>query len=102
MTPHAEYSRRLGERAARAAELAARDRLLSNLRLAVFGLGAALALAIFFGRWLGLAWLAPPVVGTIVNRVKVYDDGGYLNDMLQTYETGELPPVPLIARLLWS
>ncbi len=46
--------------------------------------------------------LAPPVVGTIVNRVKVYDNGGYLTDMLQTHETGELPPDPLIARLLWS
>lgn len=46
--------------------------------------------------------LAPPVVGTIVNRVRVYDNGGYLTDMLRTHETGELPPVPLIARLLWS
>lgn len=46
--------------------------------------------------------LAPPVVGTIVNRVKVYDNGGYLTDMLRTHETGELPPVPFLARLLWS
>lgn len=46
--------------------------------------------------------LAPPVVGAIVNRVRVYDNGGYLTDMLRTHETGELPPVPLIARLLWS
>jgi hypothetical protein len=60
--PHAEYTRRQGERAALATELAARDRLLSNLRLAVFGFGAALAIAIFFGRWIGVGWLAPPVV----------------------------------------
>lgn len=46
--------------------------------------------------------LAPPVVGSIVNRVKVYDNGGYITDMLRTHETGELPPVPLITRLLWS
>ncbi|MGI9432152.1 MAG: hypothetical protein ACR2PQ_08065 [Myxococcota bacterium] len=64
--PHAVYSKRLTERAARAAELAVRDRLLSNLRLLTFGIGAALALAIFFGRWLGIAWLAPPVLVFVV------------------------------------
>ncbi len=46
--------------------------------------------------------LAPPVVGTIVNRVRVYDNGGYITEMLRTHETGQLPPEPLIARLLWS
>lgn len=61
-TPHAEYSGRLEERSALAIELAGRDRLLSNLRLLTFAIGAALALAIFFGRWLGISWLAPPVI----------------------------------------
>lgn len=64
--PHAVYSKRLAERAARAAELAVRDRLLSNLRLVTFAAGAALALAIFFGRWLGVAWLAPPILVFVV------------------------------------
>ena len=60
-SPHPLYSQRLAERASRAHELTARDRLLSSSRLVTFAIGAALALAIFFGRWLGVGWLAPPI-----------------------------------------
>jgi hypothetical protein len=58
--PAEEYARRLGERRTRAVELARRDRLLSNARLATFAVGAVMALAVFFGKALGIAWLLPP------------------------------------------
>ena len=61
-SPHAEYSARLQDRSERAARLGEQDRRLSNVRLVTFGIGAALALAVFFGRWLGIVWLAPPTV----------------------------------------
>jgi len=64
--PHAEYSQRLEERSTQASDLAAQDRLLSNLRLLTFAIGTALALAIFFGRWLNVGWLAPPVLVFVV------------------------------------
>jgi hypothetical protein len=62
-SPIAEtYARRLGERRARAGTLLRTDRRLSAARLAVFFGGAALSLAVFFGRVLSPAWLLPPAL----------------------------------------
>jgi Mrp family chromosome partitioning ATPase len=36
--------------------------------------------------------LAPPVVGAVLNRVRVYDRGGYYAQMLMEYETRERAP----------
>jgi hypothetical protein len=60
--PAEEYARRLADRRTRAGELARRDRLLSNARLATFSAGAAAALAVFFGKVLAPGWLLPPAV----------------------------------------
>jgi len=60
--PAEEYARRLADRRARAQELARRDRLLSNARLATFFAGAAAALAVFFAKVLAIGWLLPPVL----------------------------------------
>ena len=60
--PAEEYARRLADRRARAQELARRDRLLSNARLATFAAGAAAALAVFFAKALAVGWLLPPVL----------------------------------------
>lgn len=46
--------------------------------------------------------LAPPVVGFIVNRVRVFGAGGYFVDLLKEYETGEKQaPSGLLAHWLW-
>lgn len=60
------YARRLAERRARADVLARQDRRLSNARLATFAAGVALAAAVFFGRVIGVAWLAPPALLFVV------------------------------------
>ena len=47
--------------------------------------------------------LAPPVVGVVVTRVRVYDGGGYFAEMLKEYETRERATRSgLLARLLRS
>lgn len=63
--PHEVYRERRDERGARVEQLAARERTLSNLRLAVFALGVA-------GLWLvwgpvdaSALWLVPPVVAFV-------------------------------------
>jgi hypothetical protein len=60
------YRTLLEERRERAADLARSDRRLSNARLATFAAGAALAGAVFFGRALGIAWLAPPALAFVL------------------------------------
>ena len=47
--------------------------------------------------------LAPPVVGFIVNRVRIFGAGGYFADLLKEYETGEKQdPSGLLTRWLWT
>ena len=43
--------------------------------------------------------LDPPVVGSVLNRVKVFKGGGYFADLLKEYETGAKLRPGLIQRL---
>jgi succinoglycan biosynthesis transport protein ExoP len=45
--------------------------------------------------------LNPPVLGVIMNRVKVFRGGGYFAQLLKEYETGAKLPRSWIQRLLW-
>ena len=45
--------------------------------------------------------LDPPVVGAILNRVKVFRGGGYFTELLKEYETRAKLRPGLIQRLLW-
>lgn len=45
--------------------------------------------------------LNPPVLGSVMNRVKVFRGGGYFSDLLKEYDTGAKLPRGLIQRLLW-
>ncbi|WP_349647048.1 cellulose synthase operon protein YhjQ/BcsQ [Candidatus Parabeggiatoa sp. HSG14] len=45
--------------------------------------------------------LNPPVIGAILNRVKVFRGGGYFADLLKEYETGEKLQRGWIKRFLW-
>jgi succinoglycan biosynthesis transport protein ExoP len=45
--------------------------------------------------------LNPPVIGAILNRVKVFRGGGYYADLLKEYETGEKLQRGWIKRFLW-
>jgi hypothetical protein len=56
-----EYAQRGALRRAAAEALAQRDGRLSSARLAVFALGAGLAIAVFGARAIGPAWLLPPI-----------------------------------------
>lgn len=64
-SPLETYRIRFDERAAAAAVALRRERLLSNLRLAVFAAGAVVAWLVFGPREASLAWLAPPVVAFV-------------------------------------
>lgn len=46
--------------------------------------------------------LNPPVVGALLNRVKVYEGGGYFADLLKEHHTGAKLPPSWISRLLWG
>jgi Mrp family chromosome partitioning ATPase len=47
--------------------------------------------------------LAPPVVGFLVNRVRVFSAGGYFSDLLKEYETGERQDsAGFLAHWLWG
>jgi hypothetical protein len=61
LAPEAEYSRRLGQRRARAAELAAAERRVGNWRLVVFVGGLGVAWLAFGMGVLAPAWVAAPV-----------------------------------------
>ena len=37
--------------------------------------------------------LDPPAAGVILNRVRIYEGGGYFANLLREYQTGEKPPV---------
>ena len=45
--------------------------------------------------------LNPPVLGAVMNRVKVFRGGGYFADLLKEYETGAKLQRSWIQRLLW-
>jgi hypothetical protein len=64
--PAEEYALREAHRRRAAEVLAARDQRLSNLRLAIFAAGVALAIAVFGARAVGAIWLVPPIVGFLV------------------------------------
>lgn len=70
--PHAVYTLRLRERRTAAAACAARERVLSGLRLAVFAAGIGAAWLVFGPREVSLLWLAPPIVAFAV-LVLVHD-----------------------------
>jgi hypothetical protein len=61
--PHAEYTGRLAARRLEAERWGRRHRWLSNLRLAVFGLGALTAWLAFGTRSIDWIWVVPPVLG---------------------------------------
>ncbi len=46
--------------------------------------------------------LNPPVVGTILNRVKVYKGGGYFAELLKEHTTGNKPRKGWLSRLFWN
>ncbi|MDM8569107.1 hypothetical protein QUF50_06315 [Thiotrichales bacterium HSG1] len=46
--------------------------------------------------------LNPPVVGAILNRVKVFRGGGYFGDLIEEYRTGNKKKSSWIKRLLWK
>lgn len=46
--------------------------------------------------------LNPPVVGAILNRVKVYEGGGYFAELLKEYSTGTKLKSGWLKRWLWS
>jgi hypothetical protein len=60
--PHAEYTRRLTTRRLEAQRWSRRDRWLSNLRLAVFGLGGLAAWLAFGTHAIDWIWVLPPAV----------------------------------------
>jgi hypothetical protein len=66
VAPAGVYGERLAERRAAGADLAARERVLSNFRLAVFVLGVLTLVGVVALRWFGPIWLAPPVLGFLV------------------------------------
>ena len=46
--------------------------------------------------------LNPPVVGAVLNRVKVFRGGGYFADLIEEYKTGNKKKPNWIKRLLWK
>ncbi len=46
--------------------------------------------------------LNPPVVGAVLNRVKVFRGGGYFADLIEEYKTGSKKKPNWIKRLLWK
>ena len=60
--PGEEYALRGAHRRRAAEALAQTDRRLSNLRLAIFAAGVALAIAVFGARAVAPIWLVPPIV----------------------------------------
>ncbi|MCK5876318.1 MAG: hypothetical protein KAG43_01685 [Candidatus Marithrix sp.] len=46
--------------------------------------------------------LNPPVVGAVLNRVKVFKGGGYFADLIEEYKTGNKKKPNWIKRLLWK
>ncbi len=46
--------------------------------------------------------LNPPVVGTVLNRVKVFQGGGYFADLIEEYKTGNKKKANWMKRLLWK
>jgi Mrp family chromosome partitioning ATPase/uncharacterized protein involved in exopolysaccharide biosynthesis len=46
--------------------------------------------------------LNPPVVGAVLNRVKVFRGGGYFGDLIEEYKTGIKKKPNWIKRLLWK
>ena len=60
--PHAEYTRRLATRSLEAERWGRRDRWLSHLRLAVFGLGALAVWFAFGPHTIDWIWVVPPAL----------------------------------------
>jgi Mrp family chromosome partitioning ATPase/uncharacterized protein involved in exopolysaccharide biosynthesis len=46
--------------------------------------------------------LSPPVVATVMNRVRVYRGGGYFSQLLQEYSTASKLRMSWLKRLLWG
>jgi hypothetical protein len=89
--PAEAFARRLAARRARAQELAAWDRRLSNARLAAFAAGVAAAIAVFAARALAPAWLLPPAalfVGLVVAHDRVIRRRERAERAVRFYEHG--------------